>query len=141
MVQFLLFSGGSANALIEDPVICCKCHVLPAVCRVHTTLPWQDGSKTSYWRYICYERHDDHGPHHVCDLDSASHSPSEEDAGAADVESRYEEEVESHFQEDAEHHCEDVAVSESSWQIEDAMSESSWHIQDDCSSTESFNLT
>ena len=149
---------------IEDPVICCACHVLPATCRVHTVVKqvWrgslllgklvqqpligvkQDGSKTTYWCQICYERHEDHGPHHVCDLDS-SDSPSEEDVGAApyeeEVESRYEEEVESQFQEDAEHHCEDVAVSESSWQIEDAMSESSWHTQDDCSSTKSFNLT
>ena len=82
----------------------------------------------------------------MCDLDSASDSPSEEDVGAAryekEVESRYEEEVESQFQEDAEHHCEDVAVSESSWQIQDgAMSESSWHIQDDNNSTKSFMLT
>ena len=131
---------------ISDPIICCKCHVLPATCRVHTTLLWQDGSKTTYWCHACYERHENHEPHHVCDLDSASDSPSDEDVGAApyeeEVESRYEEEVESQFQEDAEHHCEDVAVSESSWQIQDvAMSESSWHIQDDCSSTKSFNLT
>ena len=100
----------------------------------------QDCSTTIYWCQICYERHEDHGPHHVCDLDS-SDSPSEEDVGAVpyeeDVESRYGEEVESQFQEDAEHHCEDVAVSESSWQIDDAVSESSWHIQDDCSSTKS----
>ena len=138
---------------IEDPVICCECHVLPATCRVHTLVKqvWkgslllgQDGSNTTFWCQICYERHEDHGPHLVCDLDSSDPS-SEEDVGAApygeEVESRYEEEVESQFQEDAEHHCEDVAVSESSWQIEDAMSESSWHIQDDCSSTKSFNLT
>ena len=81
----------------------------------------------------------------MCDLDS-SHSPSEEDVGAApyeeEVESRYEEEVESQFQEDAEHHCEDVAVRESSWQIQDgAMSESSWHIQNDNNSTKSFMPT
>ena len=131
---------------IEDPVICCKCHVLHATCRVHTTLFWQDGSNTTYLCQLCYERHDDHQPHHVCDLDSTSDSPSDEDVGAApyeeEVESRYEEEVESPFQEDAEHHCEDVAVSESSWQIQDvARSESSWHIEDDCSSTKSVNLT
>ena len=122
-------------------MICCKCDVLPATCRVHTvaTAAWkgslellgQDGparwfpvAKTSYWCQICYERHEDHGPHEVFDLDSPS-SSSEEDVGAAP----------------SEHHCEDVAVSESSWQVEDAMSESSWHMQDDCSSTKSFNLT
>ena len=143
---------------ISDPIICCECDVLPATCRVHTTVLWH-GPKTTYWCHTCYERHENHEPHHVYDLDSASDPPSEEDVGAADeveeeVESRYEEEVESQFQEDAEHHCEDDAVSESSWQIQDgamsenswqiqdgAMSESSWHIQDDCSSTKSFNLT
>ena len=124
---------------IEDPVICCQCNVLPATCRVHplvkqvwrgkmvqnhlvgSALLGQDGSTTTYWCQICYERYEDHGPHHVCDLDS-SDSPSEEDVGAApyeeEVESRHEEEVESQFQEDAEHHCEDVAVNESSWQID-----------------------
>ena len=122
-------------------MICCKCDVLPATCRVHTvaTAAWksslellgQDGparwfpvAKTSYWCHICYERHEDHGPHEVFDLESPS-SSSEEDVGAAP----------------SEHQCEGVAVSESSWQVEDAMSESSWHMQDDCSSTKSFNLT
>ena len=70
----------------------------------------QDGflwQKTIYWCQICYERHEDHGPHHVFDLDSPD-SSSEEDVCAApyeeEVESRYEEEVESQLQEDAEHH-------------------------------------
>ena len=136
---------------IENPVICCKCHVLPATCRVHTTLLWQDGSKTTYWCFGCYERDEHHEPHHVCDLDSASDSPSEEDVGAAE---EVEEDVgaaEEHVlvqQEDvgaAEEvgaQIQDGAMSESSWQIQDgAMSENSWQIPDDCSSTKSFNLT
>ena len=147
---------------ISDPVICCECHVLPATCRVHTTLFLQDCSKTTYWCYACYERHENHEHHHVCDLDSASDPTEkdvEEDVGAAEeveeeVESRYEEEVESQFQEDAEHHCEDVAVKWwSSWQIQDgamsesscqiqdgAMSESSWQIQDGAMSESSWHI-
>ena len=113
---------------IENPVICCKCHVLPATCRVHTTLLWQDGSKTTYWCHGCYEREENHEPHHVCDLDSASDSPSEEDVGAA-------EEVEEDVGAAEEHvlvQQEDVgAAEEVGAQIQDgAMSESSWQIQD-----------
>ena len=112
---------------------------------------WQDGSKTTYWCHGCYEKEENHEPHHVCDLDSSSDSPSEEDVGAAE---EVEEDVgaaEEHVlvqQEDvgaAEEvgaQIQDGAMSESSWQIQDgAMSENSWQIPDDCSSTKSFNLT